>query len=101
MDRSDDLRSWRLFAVIAKTGSIPLRSGCEGGGEEGLVAGSARPKMCIRYEPLGVAKAGLEAMLMHAGRSSQDVLATFQRAILCDETLKLLKAQAVVVTGFG
>ena len=22
MDRSDDLRSWRLFAAIAKTGSI-------------------------------------------------------------------------------
>ena len=50
--------------------------------EEGLVAGSARPKMYIRYEPLVVAKAGLEATLMHAGRSSQDIHATFQRAIL-------------------
>ena len=62
-------------------------------------AGSARPKMYIRYEPLVVAKAGLEATLMHAGRSSQDIHATFQRAILRDETLKLLKAQAAVVTG--
>jgi len=67
--------------------------------EEGLVAGSASPKMYIRYEPLVVAKAGLEATLMHAGRSSQDIHATFQRAILRDETLKLLKAQAAVVTG--
>lgn len=67
--------------------------------EEGLVAGSARPKMYIRYEPLVVAKAGLEATLMHAGRSSQDIHATFQRAILRDETLKLLKAQAAAVTG--
>ena len=62
-------------------------------------AGSARPKMYIRYEPLVVAKAGLEATLMHAGRSSQDIHATFQRAILLDETLKLLKAQAAAVTG--
>ena len=38
--------------------------------------------MYIRYEPLVVAKAGLEATLMHAGRSSQDIHATFQRAIL-------------------
>ena len=67
--------------------------------EEGAVAGSARPKMYIRYEPLVVAKAGLEATLMHAGRSSQDIHATFQRAILRDETLKLLKAQAAAVTG--
>ena len=55
--------------------------------------------MYIRYEPLVVAKAGLEATLMHAGRSSQDIHATFQRAILRDETLKLLKAQAAAVTG--
>ena len=67
--------------------------------EECAAVGSARPKMYIRYEPLVVAKAGLEATLMHAGRSSQDIHATFQRAILRDETLKLLTALASVVTG--
>lgn len=67
--------------------------------EDAAQAGSPRPKMYIRYEPLVVAKAGLEATLMHAGRSSQDIHATFQRAILRDETLKLLKALAAVVTG--
>lgn len=67
--------------------------------EECAAVGSARPKMYIRYEPLVVAKAGLEATLMHAGRSSQDIHATFQRAILRDETLKLLTALASVVMG--
>lgn len=59
---------------------------------EQVAPGSARPKMYIRYEPLIVKKAGLEATLMHAGRSSQDIHATFQRAILRDETLRLLAA---------
>ncbi len=67
--------------------------------QEAAREGSSRPKMYIRYEPLIVAKAGLEATLMHAGRSSQDIHATFQRAILRDETLKLLKALAAVTTG--
>ena len=64
--------------------------------EECARPGSARPKMYIRYEPLIVSKAGLEATLMHAGRSSQDIHATFQRAILRDETLKLLTSLSTV-----
>lgn len=59
--------------------------------------GAARPKMYIRYEPLLVKAAGLEATLMHAGRSSQDIHATFQRAIVRDETLALLEALLGVV----
>lgn len=59
--------------------------------------GAARPKMYIRYEPLLVKAAGLEATLVHAGRSSQDIHATFQRAIVRDETLALLEALLGVV----
>lgn len=54
--------------------------------------GSPRPRMYVRYEPLLVAEAGIEVTLMHAGRSSQDMHATFQRAMIRDETLALMKA---------
>ena len=64
--------------------------------EDQAASGASRPKMYIRYEPFVVAKAGLEATLMHAGRSSQDMHATFQRAIVRDETIRLMKALAAV-----
>ncbi len=64
---------------------------------EAQTPGAARPRMYIRYEPLLVKKAGYELSLMHAGRSSQDIHSTFQRAILRDETLELMKALIAVV----
>ena len=41
--------------------------------EQGSLAGSARPKMYIRFEPLVIKHAGIESTLIHAGRSSQDI----------------------------
>lgn len=67
--------------------------------EEAEAPGAARPKMYVRYEPLLVKKAGFDITLMHAGRSSQDIHSTFQRAILRDESLRLLTALNAVVRG--
>lgn len=48
------------------------------------VSGSACPHMYIRSEPLLVKACGIEVTPMHAGRSSQDIHTTFQRAMLRD-----------------
>lgn len=56
------------------------------------VSGSLRPKMYVRYEPLLTQEAGMEVSQMHAGRSSQDMHATFQRTILRDEALAFARA---------
>lgn len=61
--------------------------------EQVLTAGNAqggkRPKSVIAFEPLLIAAAGQEVTLLHAGRSSQDMHATFRSAILRDESLAL------------
>lgn len=51
------------------------------------VSGSFRPKMYIHYEPLMIDACGIDVTAMHAGRSSQDMHTTFQRAIIRDLTL--------------
>jgi argininosuccinate lyase len=60
--------------------------------EKGNTPGNARPKMYVRYEPLLIAEAGIDVTLIHAGRSSQDMHATFQRAILRDATVRVARA---------
>lgn len=54
-------------------------------------SGSCRPRMYVRYEPLLVKACGIEVTAMHAGRSSQDMHATFQRAILRDLAVRFAK----------
>lgn len=51
--------------------------------------GAKRPTLVITFEPLLIEAAGVEATLLHAGRSSQDMLATTRAAILREETLRL------------
>lgn len=51
--------------------------------------GGKRPTLVITFEPLLIDAAGVEATLLHAGRSSQDMLATIRAAILRDELLHL------------
>lgn len=60
--------------------------------EKGNTPGNPRPKMYVRYEPLLIAEAGIDVTLIHAGRSSQDMHATFQRAILRDAVLRVGRA---------
>jgi argininosuccinate lyase len=51
--------------------------------------GGKRPTLVITFEPLLIEAAGVEATLLHAGRSSQDMLSTVRAAIMRDELLKL------------
>ncbi|KAK1478901.1 argininosuccinate lyase [Colletotrichum cuscutae] len=57
--------------------------------DSGDEPGAPRPSLVITFEPLLIEAAGVEATLLHAGRSSQDMLATVCTAILRDAVLKL------------
>jgi len=51
-----------------------------------------RPSLVITFEPLLIEAAGVEATLLHAGRSSQDMLATVRAAMQRDELLRMAEA---------
>ncbi|MET0741956.1 MAG: argininosuccinate lyase [Microvirga sp.] len=51
--------------------------------------GGKRPSSVITFEPLLIDAAGVEVTLLHAGRSSQDMHATYRAAILRDDLLRL------------
>ena len=51
--------------------------------------GGKRPNTVITFEPLLIEAAGADVTLLHAGRSSQDMHATYRAAILRDDLLNL------------
>lgn len=56
---------------------------------DGNQPGGKRPSTVITFEPLLIQAAGPEVTLLHAGRSSQDMHATYRAAILRDDMLRL------------
>ena len=48
-----------------------------------------RPTQVIKYEPYLIKEVGMDATMLHIGRSSQDMHATYRTAIIRDNTLKL------------
>jgi argininosuccinate lyase len=56
---------------------------------DGSRPGAKRPSTVITFEPLLIAAAGPEVTLLHAGRSSQDMHATYRAAILREDLLNL------------
>ncbi|NGM18520.1 argininosuccinate lyase [Roseomonas stagni] len=54
--------------------------------------GGRRPNLVITFEPLLIEAAGVEATLIHAGRSSQDMLTTVRAAMLREELLRVAGA---------
>ncbi len=70
-------------ALFAKALSNVIKQGQQKGGE--------RPNAALRYEPLLIKEAGYDITAIHAGRSSQDIHATFRAAILRDDLLSLAK----------
>ena len=56
---------------------------------DGAQPGAKRPSSVITFEPLLIQAAGPEVTLLHAGRSSQDMHATYRAAILREDLLKL------------
>ncbi|HEX8885468.1 MAG TPA: argininosuccinate lyase [Noviherbaspirillum sp.] len=57
--------------------------------DQGRQPGGKRPATVITFEPLLIKAAGPEVTLLHAGRSSQDMLSTVRAAELRDEVLNL------------
>ncbi|MBN1471294.1 MAG: argininosuccinate lyase [Syntrophaceae bacterium] len=57
--------------------------------EDGNKPGGKRPATVITFEPLLIKAAGPEVTLLHAGRSSQDMHATYRAAILREDMLAL------------
>lgn len=57
--------------------------------KDGSVPGARRPSSVITFEPLLIDAAGPDVTLLHAGRSSQDMHATYRSAILRDDLLEL------------
>ena len=57
--------------------------------KDGSQPGGKRPSTVITFEPLLIEAAGVEVTLLHAGRSSQDMHATYRAAILREDMLKL------------
>lgn len=57
--------------------------------EAGNQLGARRPSTVISFEPLMIKEAGVEVTLIHAGRSSQDMHATYRAAIMRDRLLTL------------
>lgn len=55
----------------------------------GSQKGARRPSTVITFEPLLIEAAGVEVTLLHAGRSSQDMHATYRAAMLRDGMLRL------------
>ncbi len=60
--------------------------------------GAPRPNRVIAFEPLLIAAAGPEVTLLHAGRSSQDMHATFNAAILREWILDIARNLATAQT---
>lgn len=56
---------------------------------DGNQPGAKRPASVITFEPLLIKAAGEDVTLLHAGRSSQDMHATYRSAILRDKLLDL------------
>jgi argininosuccinate lyase len=56
---------------------------------DGDKPGGKRPHLVITFEPLLIAAAGPQITLLHAGRSSQDMLSTVRTVMLREEMLNL------------
>ena len=60
--------------------------------KDGNQPGGKRPTLVITFEPLLIDAVGPQITLLHAGRSSQDMLSTVRSAILRDNLLDLADA---------
>jgi argininosuccinate lyase len=75
--------------LLDKSLSPQIASGIAAVLEQGRQAGGKRPATVISFEPLLIKAAGPEVTLLHAGRSSQDMLSTVRAAELREGVLNL------------
>jgi argininosuccinate lyase len=83
--------------LLAKEKAFLIAQGLEKVIANGNADKNKRPSLILNYEPLLIQASSQDATFLHAGRSSQDMHATYRSAILRDELLalmdELLKAQ--------
>ena len=75
--------------LIDKSTAAQMAGGIAKVIRDGSQPGAKRPSTVITFEPLLIEAAGPEVTLLHAGRSSQDMHATYRAAILRDNLLEL------------
>lgn len=75
--------------LLDKTLAPRIAAGLQQVLQAGDQPGAKRPSSVISFEPLLIAAAGPEVTWLHAGRSSQDMHATFRAAILREDLLGL------------
>jgi argininosuccinate lyase len=75
--------------LLDKSLSPRVASGIAAVLEQGSQPGGKRPATVITFEPLLIRAAGPEVTLLHAGRSSQDMLSTVRAVELREEVLNL------------
>ena len=61
-------------------------------------ASGARPELYITFEPELLKRCGMQASVLHVGRSSQDILATANAGLNLERLTRLIAAAADVVT---
>lgn len=87
--------------LLAKEKALLIAQGLEKVIANGNASKSQRPSLILNYEPLLIQASSQDATFLHAGRSSQDMHATYRSAILRDEMLalmdELLKAQKTLL----
>lgn len=59
---------------------------------EALEPGAVRPELYITFEPEVLKRAGMEASVLHVGRSSQDILATANAGLNLERLVRVLEA---------
>ena len=77
--------------LLSKAQAVQIAQGLSKVLSDGNQAGGKRPKSVITFEPLLIAAGGQEVTLLHAGRSSQDMHATFRSAMLRGQMLDLAR----------
>ena len=78
--------------ILTSEQAVRFAKGLERVLDKGNQEGAARPGLYITFEPLMIKEATDEITLIHAGRSSQDMLATCRFAILRENILALAEA---------
>lgn len=59
---------------------------------EAEAPGAVRPELYITFEPEMLKRAGMEASVLHVGRSSQDILATANAGLNMDRLVRIHEA---------
>lgn len=65
--------------------------------KKGCAEKAVRPFRVIDFEPFLIAEAGVEATMLHVGRSSQDMHATYRSTIMRDNLISLMQSLVEVM----